>query len=115
MNKASVTKPNKGNTRHSHVKSSKAELVTAELQHLISAFQHLPQKAFLAYSPTVDSVIEKQSQNKNEIEHLLDGILGFCSDYKMLALFKKLCRYFYTIDPVATAEYVCIYREMWDE
>ena len=31
-----------------------------------------------------------------------------------LALFKTLCRYYWDIDPSATAAYVHAYREMWD-
>ena len=31
-----------------------------------------------------------------------------------MLLFKKLCCYYYTIDPVATREYVYIYKDMWD-
>ena len=31
-----------------------------------------------------------------------------------LALFKSLCRYYYTLNPTATASYVYAYRDMWD-
>ena len=31
-----------------------------------------------------------------------------------LALYKKLCRYYYTLNPAATADYVNYYREIWD-
>jgi len=45
---------------------------------------------------------------------LLDGILDFCFDADMLLLYKKLCRYYFNIDPVATVSYINFYREMWD-
>ena len=45
---------------------------------------------------------------------LLDGLLDFCGTEKMLSLFKKLCRYYWKINPNATAEYVNIYRKLWD-
>ena len=32
----------------------------------------------------------------------------------ILQLYKKLCRHYYYINPAATADYVNIYREMWD-
>jgi len=32
----------------------------------------------------------------------------------VLIVFKKLCRYYYNIDPQATAEQVQFYRELWD-
>lgn len=31
------------------------------------------------------------------------------------ALFKALCRHYWTLDPQATAGYVNAYREMWDD
>ncbi len=42
-------------------------------------------------------------------------MLDFCFDDKMLLLYKKLCRYYYDINPEATVSYVYAYREMWDE
>ncbi len=35
----------------------------------------------------------------------LDGLLDFCFDPEALLLYRKLCRYYFTIDPVATAFY----------
>ena len=29
-------------------------------------------------------------------------------------LFKKLCRYYWDIDPIATAGHINAYRDMWD-
>ncbi len=41
-------------------------------------------------------------------------MLDFCFDDEMLALYKKLCRYYFDIDPAATVSYVSFYREMWE-
>jgi hypothetical protein len=49
------------------------------------------------------------------IEHCLDGMLGFCFDDEMLLLYKKLCRYYFDIDQEAMVFYINSYREMWDE
>lgn len=44
------------------------------------------------------------------LDHLLD-----CSCIpEGLALFKSLCRYYFAINPAATADYISYYREMWD-
>ena len=45
---------------------------------------------------------------------MLDGLLDFCGHAPVLALYRKLCRHYYDIDPVATAEHVYTYRERWD-
>jgi tryptophanyl-tRNA synthetase len=89
--------------------------LSPEMIRLASAMKELPAQAFAAYSPLVEDIIRNKSRDIPEIEHLIDWILGFCFDEKMLGLFKKLCRYYYGIDPQATAEHVYAYREMWDE
>ena len=56
-----------------------------------------------------------QCCDRRRIEHLLDGMLDFGFDAEMVRLYKKLCRYYFEIEPVATASYVYAYRDMWDE
>ena len=42
-------------------------------------------------------------------------MLDFGFDAAMVRLYKELCRYYFEIDPEATASYVHVYRDMWDE
>jgi hypothetical protein len=35
-------------------------------------------------------------------------------DENMLTLYRKLCRYYYDIDPKVTAGHIRAYRDMWD-
>lgn len=85
------------------------------ISKIASSFDGLARQAYAAYAGLVDDVVATQSRDTNHIEHLLDGILDFCFDPEMLKLFKKLCRYYYQIDPQATASHILAYREMWDE
>lgn len=66
------------------------------------------------YTPVVDQIIATCCRDARHIQHTLDCLLDFACHPAGLALYKKLCRYFYTLDPVATAQYVTYYREMWD-
>jgi hypothetical protein len=93
----------------------KSKLISPELHKLVEGLQKLPKQAYSVYAPLVEDAIRNKSRDTQEIEHLLDGILDFCFDATMLALFKKLCRYYYFIDPVAAATQVYAYREMWDQ
>jgi hypothetical protein len=61
----------------------------------------------------VDAIIQSGEQDTVRIDHQLDHMLGFCCDANMLLAFKRLCRYYFGIDPAATAGYVQAYREMW--
>ena len=66
------------------------------------------------YTPVVEQIIATRSRDAHRIQLTLDYILDFACHPAGLALFKKLCRYYFTLDPVATADYVNFYRKMWD-
>jgi hypothetical protein len=77
--------------------------------------QDLNKQAVQQYSPVVADIIHSRSRDVNYIEHTLDGLLDFCGYDPALQLYRRLCRHYYDINPYATAEYVNIYRKMWDE
>jgi len=76
--------------------------------------QRLPREAERQYSLEVEAILATQSHDSMRIERCLDGMLDFCFDEGVLKLYKKLCRYYYAIDPEATASYVKAYRQMWE-
>jgi hypothetical protein len=82
---------------------------------IVKARDLLARQAERQYAPEVEGVLRTECRDPNRIEHLLDGILDFCFDPEMLCLYKKLCRYYFIIDPEATASYANTYRERWDE
>ena len=85
-----------------------------EIKDLIVVQQKLARQALSEYSVLVENIIISKTTDQNRIEHTLDGVLDFCFDADMLLLFKKLCRYYFTINPQATAFYIHTYCEMWD-
>lgn len=84
------------------------------ISELAKTAGQIVRRAEAAYGPEVEAVIRKKIRDPRQIERLLDGMLDFCFDPALLTLFKRLCRYYYEIDPHATVEYVWAYREMWD-
>lgn len=48
-------------------------------------------------------------------ERLLDRLLDFCFDDRVLFLYRKLCRYYFHLDAEATVGYVYAYKELWDD
>ena len=67
------------------------------------------------HAPEVKNILLTQSQDEHRICKALDTMLDYCFDPTMLALFKKLCRHYYFIDPAGAASYVYAYRDMWDD
>jgi hypothetical protein len=85
------------------------------IKKIADAQQQLARQAEQQYSFEVEAILRDQCRDPQRIECLLDGMLDFCFDDEMLCLFKDLCRYYFKIDPDATASYVYAYREMWDD
>ena len=71
-------------------------------------------QVLLFWKPKAEQIILDNSQDINEIEHTLDALCEVAFDDEVLALFKQVCRYYYNIDPMATAEHIQFYREVWD-
>lgn len=67
------------------------------------------------YKPKVDRIITTKIQDRQTIEHTLDALCDVAYDEKVMMLFKKLCRYYYKIDPIATAQQIQFYRELWED
>ena len=78
------------------------------------SLQALNKQAVREYTPIVESILRSRSHDTDHIEHTLDGLLSFCGYEPALVLYKKLCRHYWNIDPVATAYHVRAYRKIWD-
>lgn len=85
-----------------------------DLAPLIEYGQVLCRQAYGIYLPKVDALIKNNIKDEKTIEALLDRLLSFCEDEQMLSVFKRLCRYYWDINPEATADYVGYYRETFE-
>ena len=72
------------------------------------------QRAVREYTPLVEAILHTRSQDTRQIEQTLDGLLSFCGFAPALELYRRLCRHYWDIDPVATASYVDAYRTTLD-
>jgi len=81
---------------------------------LAESLRSLSQQAVVQYAPIVEAIIHTRNRDVRHIEHTLDGLLDFCGYDSALQLYRRLCRHYFDIDPVATADYINAYRELWD-
>jgi hypothetical protein len=87
----------------------------SNLAAIVAPFQALHQQAIEALTPNVHDIIESNSRDARLIEQTLDQLLDHACIPQGLVVFKSLCRYYWAIDPHATASYIYAYREMWDD
>lgn len=92
----------------------KDQSLLASVSKLVAELERLHHRAVVEFKPIVDSIIRSRSRDVRHIEQTLDRLLDFCGYDPALELFRRLCRYYYFLDPEATAYYVHSYREMWD-
>jgi hypothetical protein len=88
--------------------------MTDNMDQLAGQMVALFRQAVPLASAEVDAIIQSGERDTSRIEHQLDHMLSFCCDPDMLVVFKRLCRHYDGIDPVAAAGYVQAFREMWD-
>ena len=81
---------------------------------LAGSLRGINQQAVREYTPVVEAILRSRSRDARHIERTLDGLLDFCGHEPALQLYKKLCRYYFSINPAVTAEYIYAYRDMWD-
>ena len=89
--------------------------IVQSIGEIAHACRRLARQAEEQYTLEVEDILRTRCRDPQRIEHLLDGMLDFGFDTAMVRLYKKLCRYYFEIDPMATASYVYAYRDMWDE
>lgn len=90
------------------------EIMTNNIRGFAKELQSIYSRAETYYTLVVNDVIRCQSKDEKEIEHLLNYMLDFTDKEKVLASYRKLCRYYFDINPQATAEYIQSYKEIYD-
>lgn len=86
-----------------------------DIESIVKELNALSKSNLEIFTNIVDDIIVSNSKDEKYIELTLDRLLDFCYDDENLLLYKKLCRYYLTINPIATEDYVKFYFEMYGE
>ena len=81
---------------------------------IVERIQDISELSYNYYKPLVDSIIVEKASEK-EVEHLLDYMLDVCHDDRMLNLFKKVCRRYYSLYPEMIASEILAYKEWYED
>lgn len=82
---------------------------------MIQKLQQIYDNAFSIYTDAVNSLIASKKPIEHEAERILDGLLDFCGDIRFLDLFKRLCRYIYSIYSLLVTDYLHWYILQYEE
>lgn len=83
-----------------------------EWNDIIEKFKSINDDAVAAYTPEVEAICRKASQN--EVELLLGYLLTFAGNEQMLFLYKKVCRYYFYTYPQTIHNHILEYRKEFD-
>lgn len=83
------------------------------LKPLIEHMKHIHDMAVVAYTPLVNDLCNRKA-TQNEVEWMLDRLLMYSGDDRMLQLYKQVCRTFWQTYPNSIAFYVMEYRIEYD-
>ena len=85
-----------------------------DIQEIADRIQEMNNFAYTAYKPMVEDIIARNA-SESEVEHLLDYMVSFTGDDRMLKLFKQVCRRYYGQYPEMITSVVFFYKEMYGE
>ena len=87
-----------------------------DIRGIVEQIQRITKEAVSLIEPQVNEVIRNKINDNNQIELLLDRLLDYAGmDNSGLILFKRLCRYYYKLNPKVAAGYVNTYRDLYDD
>jgi hypothetical protein len=91
------------------------EDTVTKLSALAESLRGIQELGVVQSTPIVETILRTRSRDVRHIEQTLDGLLEIACHPAGLQLYRRLCRHYWDIDPAATAEYVMIYRKMWEQ
>ena len=81
---------------------------------IVERIQDISDLSYNYYKPLVDRIVAEKASEK-EVEHFLDYMLDVCHDDRMLNLFKKVCRRYYSLYPEMIASEILAYKEWYED
>jgi len=86
-----------------------------ELFDMCNMIIEIHKEKYILLKDEIENIINNKIKGERYIERMFDEMLEILSFYETeetLQLYKKLCRYYYEINPEATVDYIKIYKEM---
>lgn len=85
-----------------------------DVKDIVESFRSLYDMAYDAYLPLVDDICSRESP-ENEVEYLLDCLLDFAGEERMLLPYKRVCREYFYQYPEMVANHIYMWRDMYDK
>lgn len=84
-----------------------------EICPIVEQMKNINNYALEAYTPLVNDLCTRNA-SENDVEVMLDRLFDFCSNDRILALFKQVCRCYWYRYPSCIYFYIMEYRKCYD-
>ena len=96
------------------ISGSSPDALPNSLRELAAAVVEAQQRMVAEWEPIVQEHIASGCTDVNAMQLTLDWVLDCACQPQGLALYRRLCRHLWSVDPQAAAHAVDAYRERWD-
>ena len=88
-----------------------------ELYDICKSIIELHKQRYTIVKSEIEKIIKDKVKDERYIQRKLDEMLDILLFYEnddSLLLFRRLCKYYFSINPMVTAQYITYYREQND-
>jgi hypothetical protein len=96
------------------IESEAYDAMLGDIRGIVSSMRALHLQTLSGFAPIVHNIIQEHCRDAQHIQLTLDSIFDCAGLPEGLLLYKKLCRYYFDIDPETTARYVYDYRDWYE-
>ena len=89
--------------------------IDVEINKIAYHINILHEKAYREYLGLVENLCDNPGASENEVGLMLDYLLEFCGNDKVLDLYKRVCRTFYKKYPECIVRYIMWYQEEYED
>lgn len=102
-------------TEEERPEAKEQEACFAEIREIVQEISHLMDTAYQQYSRLVEQVLSGRITEEREIERIMDGLVDFGDDPRLLELYKTLCRHIYYKHLALVKGHIALFRLQFEE
>lgn len=86
-----------------------------DISDIVEEIKQAYDYAYKNFSISTQLICSNPNASEEEIDRLLDLLLGYCEAERILDLYKKVCRTFYYKYPKLITEHILMYKDMYEQ
>lgn len=102
-------------TEEERPEAKEQEACFAAIREIVQEISRLMDAAYQQYSRLVEQVLNGRITEEREIERIMDGLVDFGDNPRLLELYKTLCRHVYYKHPALVGEHTALFRLQFEE